>query len=136
MDWLIQHGEKYLRPESRKFNLMFCYKKSQVHYEPRGVVTAIVSWNYRMLFQYLFLGFPNTDNVYKHCLTLGRRSWLQYSLGTVLFLNVRSTSSGLLPGSLVSYKNVFVLAVMTRSWFRYWLALSSIVPFLHLYYFS
>ncbi|THH21239.1 hypothetical protein EW146_g285 [Bondarzewia mesenterica] len=46
MDWLIQHGETYLRPETRKANLMLCYKKSQVHYEPLGVVAAIVSWNY------------------------------------------------------------------------------------------
>lgn len=30
-----------------------CYKKSEVHYEPLGVVAAIVSWNYRMVF-----GFP------------------------------------------------------------------------------
>lgn len=46
MDWLIQHGERYLRPQTRRTNLMLSYKKSQVHYEPLGVVAAIVSWNY------------------------------------------------------------------------------------------
>ncbi|KAI0059465.1 Aldedh-domain-containing protein [Artomyces pyxidatus] len=46
MDWLIQHGEQYLKPETRSSPLMMFYKKSQVHYEPLGVVAAIVSWNY------------------------------------------------------------------------------------------
>ncbi|EMD32652.1 hypothetical protein CERSUDRAFT_118679 [Gelatoporia subvermispora B] len=46
MDWLLSHGESVLRPESRRNNLLMCYKKSQVHYEPLGVVAAIVSWNY------------------------------------------------------------------------------------------
>lgn len=48
MDWLIDHGEKYLKPETRSSPFMQIYKKSQVHYEPMGVVAAIVSWNYRM----------------------------------------------------------------------------------------
>ncbi|KAF8894722.1 Aldehyde/histidinol dehydrogenase [Infundibulicybe gibba] len=46
LEWLIQHGEKALRPESRRGNLMMMYKKSQVRYEPLGVVAGIVSWNY------------------------------------------------------------------------------------------
>ncbi|KAI0931527.1 hypothetical protein AcV5_005005 [Taiwanofungus camphoratus] len=46
MDWLINHGERVLRPESRRNNLLMFYKKSQVHFEPLGVVAAIVSWNY------------------------------------------------------------------------------------------
>lgn len=46
-DWIINHGERALRPESRYSTLMLCYKKSQVLYEPLGVVAAIVSWNYR-----------------------------------------------------------------------------------------
>lgn len=50
MEWLIAHGEKALRPETRSSNLVLCYKKSQVHYEPLGVVAGIVSWNYRMPF--------------------------------------------------------------------------------------
>ena len=47
MEWIIKHGEKALRPETRRSNLMMFYKKSQVYYEPLGVVAAIVSWNYR-----------------------------------------------------------------------------------------
>ncbi|KAJ7739684.1 meiotic sister-chromatid recombination aldehyde dehydrogenase [Mycena maculata] len=46
LGWLIDHGEKALRPESRANNLILCYKQSKVHYEPLGVVAAIVSWNY------------------------------------------------------------------------------------------
>ncbi|KAI0046626.1 Aldedh-domain-containing protein [Auriscalpium vulgare] len=46
MDFLLSHGEKYLRPETRSNPPMMFYKKSQVHYEPLGVVAAIVSWNY------------------------------------------------------------------------------------------
>ncbi|CCM03749.1 uncharacterized protein FIBRA_05895 [Fibroporia radiculosa] len=46
MDWLINHGERYLRPESRRSSLLMFYKKSYVCYEPLGVVAAIVSWNY------------------------------------------------------------------------------------------
>ena len=48
MEWLIKHGEKAIRTETRPSNLMMFYKKSQVIYEPLGVVSAIVSWNYRM----------------------------------------------------------------------------------------
>ncbi|KAJ7168193.1 Aldehyde/histidinol dehydrogenase [Mycena crocata] len=46
LGWLIDHGEKALRPESRRSNLILCYKSSKVHYEPLGVVAGIVSWNY------------------------------------------------------------------------------------------
>ncbi|KAI0275120.1 meiotic sister-chromatid recombination aldehyde dehydrogenase [Gloeopeniophorella convolvens] len=46
MDWLLRHGEKYLSPETRSSTLLLFYKTSQVHYEPLGVVAAIVSWNY------------------------------------------------------------------------------------------
>ncbi|KAF8506648.1 Aldedh-domain-containing protein [Russula emetica] len=46
LDWLLRHGEKYLRPETRSSPLLLGYKKSEVHYEPLGVVAAIVSWNY------------------------------------------------------------------------------------------
>ncbi len=47
MDWLIDHGEYALRPESRRTTAMMFYKSSKVYYEPLGVVSAIVSWNYR-----------------------------------------------------------------------------------------
>ncbi|KII89226.1 hypothetical protein PLICRDRAFT_53690 [Plicaturopsis crispa FD-325 SS-3] len=46
MEWLMNHGERALRPESRSNPLALSYKKSQVYHEPLGVVAAIVSWNY------------------------------------------------------------------------------------------
>ncbi|KAF8626227.1 hypothetical protein AX15_004914 [Amanita polypyramis BW_CC] len=46
MEWLINHGEQVLRPETRANPFMLLYKKCQVHFEPLGVVAAIVSWNY------------------------------------------------------------------------------------------
>ncbi|KAH9947117.1 meiotic sister-chromatid recombination aldehyde dehydrogenase [Amylocystis lapponica] len=46
MDWLINHGEGALKPETRHSSLLMCYKTGRVHYEPLGVVAAIVSWNY------------------------------------------------------------------------------------------
>ncbi|KAN0075408.1 Aldehyde/histidinol dehydrogenase [Tylopilus felleus] len=46
LEWLINHGERALRTETRYSNLLLSYKKSQVVYEPKGVVCAIVSWNY------------------------------------------------------------------------------------------
>ncbi|EJD03805.1 meiotic sister-chromatid recombination aldehyde dehydrogenase [Fomitiporia mediterranea MF3/22] len=46
LEWLIDHGESYLRPEKRGTSLMMCYKRAELHYEPLGVVAAIVSWNY------------------------------------------------------------------------------------------
>lgn len=47
LEWLINHGESALRPQKRRSNLALSYKSSSVHYEPLGVVAAIVSWNYR-----------------------------------------------------------------------------------------
>ena len=47
LDWLINHGERALSPEKRGNNLLMFYKSSYVYYEPLGVVSAIVSWNYR-----------------------------------------------------------------------------------------
>ncbi|KAF4630931.1 hypothetical protein G7Y89_g7203 [Cudoniella acicularis] len=44
--WTILHGEKALKPERRPTNLLMCYKKNTVLYEPLGVVAALVSWNY------------------------------------------------------------------------------------------
>lgn len=46
-DWLIKHGERYLEPEARHSSFLTFYKKAEVHFEPLGVVAAIVSWNYR-----------------------------------------------------------------------------------------
>lgn len=47
MEWLMAHGERALRPEKRRTNLILSYKRSEIHYDPLGVVAAIVSWNYR-----------------------------------------------------------------------------------------
>jgi acyl-CoA reductase-like NAD-dependent aldehyde dehydrogenase len=47
LEWILDHGERYLRPEKRSRNLILGYKDSYVHYDPLGVVAAIVSWNYR-----------------------------------------------------------------------------------------
>lgn len=48
LEYLIDHGEDALKPESRKSSNLMFYKSSKVYYEPLGVVAAIVSWNYRM----------------------------------------------------------------------------------------
>lgn len=53
LDWLINHGERVLSPEKRYNNLIMFYKSSYVHYEPLGVVSAIVSWNYRAFYVYI-----------------------------------------------------------------------------------
>ena len=71
MDWLLRHGEKYLRPETRSSPLILGYKKAEVHYEPLGVVAAIVSWNYRMSsisppFSYLLISFSATQRLVSH----------------------------------------------------------------------
>jgi acyl-CoA reductase-like NAD-dependent aldehyde dehydrogenase len=54
MEWLIKHGEKALRPEKRRTNLLLFYKHAKVHYDPLGVVAAIVSWNYRRFTPFAF----------------------------------------------------------------------------------
>jgi acyl-CoA reductase-like NAD-dependent aldehyde dehydrogenase len=46
LSWTIKHGEKALSPSSRPTNLLMCYKRNTVYYEPLGVVAACVSWNY------------------------------------------------------------------------------------------
>lgn len=46
LQWTIKHGEKALRPSRRPTNLLMMYKRNTVHYEPLGVVAALVSWNY------------------------------------------------------------------------------------------
>ena len=49
LNWIIAHGEKTLKPSQRpgpsNFLLGFL-KNAEVRYEPMGVVSAIVSWNY------------------------------------------------------------------------------------------
>ncbi|GCF01498.1 meiotic Sister-Chromatid recombination aldehyde dehydrogenase [Zygosaccharomyces mellis] len=49
LQWSIQHGERVLTPSKRpgptNFFMKF-YKGAEVRYEPLGVVSAIVSWNY------------------------------------------------------------------------------------------
>ncbi|KAL2828158.1 Aldehyde/histidinol dehydrogenase [Aspergillus cavernicola] len=46
LKWTIDHGENALSPESRPTNFLMMYKKNKVTYEPLGVVSACVSWNY------------------------------------------------------------------------------------------
>ncbi|KAL4781336.1 Aldehyde/histidinol dehydrogenase [Aspergillus varians] len=46
LKWTIDHGEKALGPESRPTNFLMMYKQNRVVYEPLGVVSACVSWNY------------------------------------------------------------------------------------------
>ncbi|KAI9163281.1 Phospholipid-transporting ATPase DNF1 [Paramyrothecium foliicola] len=46
IQWTLKHGEAALRPSSRPTNLLMSYKRNTVHYEPLGVVSALVSWNY------------------------------------------------------------------------------------------
>lgn len=47
IEWIMKYGETTLKPERRRGNLALSYKSSEVHYDPMGVVAAIVSWNYR-----------------------------------------------------------------------------------------
>lgn len=46
LNWTIDHGEKSLQTDRRPTNLLMMYKKNTVRYEPLGVVTACISWNY------------------------------------------------------------------------------------------
>ncbi|EAW08750.1 aldehyde dehydrogenase family protein [Aspergillus clavatus NRRL 1] len=46
LKWTIDHGETALTAESRPTNFLMMYKKNKVVYEPLGVVSACVSWNY------------------------------------------------------------------------------------------
>ena len=50
LDWLLDHGTRVLRPETRYSSLLTIYKHAEVHFEPLGVVAALVSWNYRTLY--------------------------------------------------------------------------------------
>lgn len=50
LDWLLDHGARVLRPETRYSSLLTIYKHAEVHFEPLGVVAALVSWNYRELY--------------------------------------------------------------------------------------
>lgn len=46
LQWLIDCGEKYLKPERRQPGRMMFYKSAWVEYVPVGVAAAIVPWNY------------------------------------------------------------------------------------------
>lgn len=46
IQWTLIHGQKALKPSRRPTNLLMAYKKNTVHYEPLGVIAALVSWNY------------------------------------------------------------------------------------------
>ena len=72
MEWLINHGEEAIRTETRPSNFMMFYKKSQVIYEPLGVVSAIVSWNYRMS---PFPSFHKTLTINLDCTLALHNAW-------------------------------------------------------------
>ena len=44
--WLINEGERWLRPEKRTTSIMAFYKSPRVEFHPVGVVGAIVPWNW------------------------------------------------------------------------------------------
>ena len=44
--WLISEGEQWLQPEARSPGRMFFLKRAWVEWHPRGVLGAIVPWNY------------------------------------------------------------------------------------------
>ena len=46
LSWLCAEGEACLRPERRSAGRMLFYKTARVEWHPRGVVGAIVPWNY------------------------------------------------------------------------------------------
>ncbi|KAJ2778119.1 Meiotic Sister-Chromatid recombination aldehyde dehydrogenase [Coemansia javaensis] len=46
LQWTIAHGERALRDDERAPGFMMAYKRARVVYQPRGVVAALVSWNY------------------------------------------------------------------------------------------
>ncbi|KAK0390889.1 hypothetical protein NLU13_0392 [Sarocladium strictum] len=46
LNWTLKHGERALAPSRRPTNLLMSYKRNTVHYEPLGVIAALVSWNY------------------------------------------------------------------------------------------
>jgi len=50
LDWILDHGTRVLRPETRYSSLLTIYKHAEVHFEPLGVVAALVSWNYRTFY--------------------------------------------------------------------------------------
>ncbi|OAY77304.1 Aldehyde dehydrogenase 22A1 [Ananas comosus] len=44
--WLLDEGEKWLKPEYRSSGRSMLHKRSKVEFYPLGVIGAIVSWNY------------------------------------------------------------------------------------------
>ncbi|KAJ2808006.1 Meiotic Sister-Chromatid recombination aldehyde dehydrogenase [Coemansia helicoidea] len=46
LQWTIKHGERALQDDVRDPGFMMAYKRAKVVYQPRGVVAALVSWNY------------------------------------------------------------------------------------------
>ncbi|CAD6216562.1 unnamed protein product [Miscanthus lutarioriparius] len=44
--WLLDEGEKWLKPEYRSTGRSMLHKRAKVEFYPLGVIGAIVSWNY------------------------------------------------------------------------------------------
>ncbi|KAG2639200.1 hypothetical protein PVAP13_2NG615800 [Panicum virgatum] len=46
INWLLDEGEKWLKPEYRSTGRSMLHKRAKVEFYPLGVIGAIVSWNY------------------------------------------------------------------------------------------
>ncbi|PIA17249.1 ALDH-like protein [Coemansia reversa NRRL 1564] len=46
LQWTIKNGEQVLKDSKRDPGFMMMYKRAKVVYQPRGLVAALVSWNY------------------------------------------------------------------------------------------
>lgn len=116
MDWLLRHGEKYLRPETRSSPLILGYKKAEVHYEPLGVVAAIVSWNYRMTS--ISPPFSFIDLLQRYTM-LGLPFWRLSFLAMPLSLSARNMLLGRQNGSSTLLRNAYGSVTSIQSWCRY-----------------
>ena len=119
-DWLVQHGAKYLQPEKRRSALMLSYKRSELHYEPLGVVAAIVSWNYRTLSSHTHLFFRFNLSVHLKRCTIYYLLFLPlFSPAMPLWSSARNTSPGRHNGLLAPFGNVLLLVAGTQRSYRY-----------------
>lgn len=44
--WLLEEGERWLKPERRSYGRSMLHKSARVEFHPLGVIGAIVPWNY------------------------------------------------------------------------------------------
>lgn len=73
IQWTLDHGEEALKVSRRPTNFLMSYKRNTVHYEPLGVVAALVSWNYPFhnmmgpIISAIFAGNGIIVKVSEHC---------------------------------------------------------------------